>query len=207
MRKSPVVAIALVAVAIPIQTTQAASGPATRITVSATEFRFKLTKSKAPVGKVVFTVVNKGKFAHDFKIAGKSTPELAPGKKAKVTVTFTKSGKYRYVCTLPGHAAAGMKGAFAVARPAVKPVIVSIKAVNGRPVGGIARPTVKKGQIVRIVLQTDVGSQVHLHGYNFEKAVVKGKPTVIQFVANVPGRFELELHPVHALLAQITVKP
>ena len=37
--------------------------------------------------------------------------------------------------------------------------------------------------------------------------VKKGVPTVIQFVAKVPGRFELELHPMDVLLAQLTVKP
>ena len=92
------------------------------------------------------------------------------------------------------------------ASAAVKPVVISIKAVNGRPVGGIKRPTVKKGQTVRIVVRTNVGSEVHLHGYNLEKKIKKGVPTVIQFVAKVQGRFELELHPIDALLAQLTVK-
>jgi hypothetical protein len=45
-----------------------------------------------------------------------------------------------------------------------------------------------------------------LHGYNIEKSVKKGVPTVIQFVAKVQGRFALELHPMDALLAQLTVK-
>ncbi len=93
------------------------------------------------------------------------------------------------------------------ANAVVTPVVVSITAVNGRPVGGIKRPTVKKGRTVRLVVRTNVGTQVHLHGYNIEKTVRKGVPTVIQFVARVPGRFELELHPMDALLAQLTVKP
>ena len=97
-------------------------------------------------------------------------------------------------------------GTTATASAAVKPVVISITAVNGRPVGGIKRPTVKKGQTVRIVVKTNVGSQIHLHGYNLEKTVKKGVPTVIQFVAKVQGRFELELHPMDALLAQLTVK-
>ena len=48
---------------------------------------------------------------------------------------------------------------------------------------------------------------MHLHGYDIEKNVKKGVPTVIQFVAKVQGRFELELHPTDALLAQLTVRP
>jgi hypothetical protein len=89
----------------------------------------------------------------------------------------------------------------------VKPVVVTINVVNGRPVGGIKRPSVKKGRTVRIVVRTNVGTAVHLHGYNIEKPVKKGLPTVMQFVAKIPGRFELELHPTDSLLAQLTIRP
>jgi len=89
----------------------------------------------------------------------------------------------------------------------VKPVVITITAVNGRPVGGIKRPTVKKGQTVRFVIRTNVGTELHLHGYNIEKTPRKGVPTVMQFVAKLPGRFELELHHPDAVLAQLTVKP
>jgi iron uptake system component EfeO len=81
------------------------------VTVTATEFKFKLSAASAPHGTVVFTLVNKGKLPHDFKIAGKKTPLLKPGKSAKLTVTL-KAGKYKYICTVAGHAAAGMKGTF-----------------------------------------------------------------------------------------------
>jgi len=95
----------------------------------------------------------------------------------------------------------------ALAGPAtVKPVVIPITVVNGKPVGGIKRPTVKKGQTVRLVVRTNVGTEIHLHGYNLEKKVKKGVPTVLQFVAKVPGRFALELHPMDAQLAQLTVR-
>ena len=48
---------------------------------------------------------------------------------------------------------------------------------------------------------------MHLHCYEIEKTPKKGVPTVIQFVAKIPGRFELELHHPDALLAQLTVRP
>ena len=96
----------------------------------------------------------------------------------------------------------------ASAQPAVvKPVVISITVQKGRPVGGIKRPKVKKGQVVRFVIRTDAGTEIHLHGYNIEKAPRKGVPTVIQFTARIPGRFELELHRPDALLADLTVKP
>jgi plastocyanin len=90
-----------------------AHSTATAVTVTATEFKFKLSKESVPHGTVTFTVVNKGKVAHDFKIAGKKTALIKPGKSAKLIVTL-KAGKYPYLCTVPGHAAAGMKGTLRV---------------------------------------------------------------------------------------------
>jgi uncharacterized cupredoxin-like copper-binding protein len=85
---------------------------ATTVNVKAKEFSFTLSRKSAPHGKVTFKVVNKGKVKHDFKIAGKKTPMLKPGKSATLTVTLKKGKKYPYICTVPGHAAAGMKGTF-----------------------------------------------------------------------------------------------
>jgi nitrite reductase (NO-forming) len=86
---------------------------ATAVTVTATEFHFKLSKISVPHGSVTFTVVNKGHISHDFKIGGKKTPLIKPGKSAKLTVTL-KAGKVAYLCTVPGHAASGMKGKLTV---------------------------------------------------------------------------------------------
>jgi uncharacterized cupredoxin-like copper-binding protein len=87
---------------------------ATTVTVTATEFKFKLSKTKVARGKITFKVVNHGKLPHDFKIAGKKTKLLKPGQSTTLTVTITKSGRFAYLCTVPGHAAAGMKGKLAV---------------------------------------------------------------------------------------------
>jgi uncharacterized cupredoxin-like copper-binding protein len=86
---------------------------ATSVSVTATEFKFKLSKTSVPHGTVTFTVTNKGSVGHDFKIGGKKTPVLSPGKSAKLRVTL-KAGKAAYLCTVPGHAAAGMKGTLTV---------------------------------------------------------------------------------------------
>jgi uncharacterized cupredoxin-like copper-binding protein len=94
--------------------TSAHTAKATTVTVAATEFKFALSKTSAPVGKVTFVVTNKGKAMHDFQIDGKKTAMLAAGKKATLTVTFTKKGKFPYLCTVPGHAKLGMKGTFSV---------------------------------------------------------------------------------------------
>jgi plastocyanin len=86
---------------------------ATRIVVTAgkpSEFSFRLSRSAIPVGVVSFKVTNAGTIVHDFKIAGKKTRKLSPGQSQTITVRFRKAGSYRYLCTIPGHAAAGMKG-------------------------------------------------------------------------------------------------
>ena len=88
------------------------SAQTTSVSVSAKEFSFKLSRKSAPHGKVAFKVTNKGSIKHDFKIAGKKTKLLARNKSATLIVTLTKGKKYTYICTVPGHAAAGMKGTF-----------------------------------------------------------------------------------------------
>ncbi|HZO96686.1 MAG TPA: plastocyanin/azurin family copper-binding protein [Gaiellaceae bacterium] len=90
---------------------------ATTVTVTAgkpSEFRFTLSKKSAVHGAVTFKVTNKGALPHDFKIAGKKTKLLSPGQSQSLKITFKKAGKYPYLCTVTGHAAAGMKGTFKV---------------------------------------------------------------------------------------------
>lgn len=105
---------------------------------------------------------------------------------------------------VPALAAIGSAGA---QTSAAKPIVISITVKKGRPVGGIKRPTVKRGRIVRLVVVTDAGKKLHLHGYDIEKTPRIGKKTVIQFRANLLGRFELELHSPDALLTDLTVRP
>lgn len=88
-----------------------------------------------------------------------------------------------------------------------RPVVVAITVKRGRPLGGIRRPQVRRGQVVRFVVRTDAGKDIHLHGYDLERRPRRGRATVMQFVARIPGRFELELHSPNALLADLTVRP
>lgn len=97
----------------------AALGPAgaatgQRVTVDMREFAFAVKPKTVQKGVVTFAVANKGAIAHDFRIAGKKTAVLAAGKQGTLRVTFARSGRYTFVCTLPSHAAAGMKGVLLV---------------------------------------------------------------------------------------------
>jgi uncharacterized cupredoxin-like copper-binding protein len=112
-----VVAIASLAL-VPLasgRTERQTSATAGTIQVNGGEFFFRLsTKSSPTPGKVTFVFKNIGHVAHDFAINGKTTPMIQPGNTAKLLVTFKKTGKFPYLCTVPGHAAAGMKGVFTV---------------------------------------------------------------------------------------------
>lgn len=89
-----------------------ASAKTTSVKVTAKDnFRFTLSRTSAPHGKVSFVVTNKGRLKHDFSIAGKKTKMLGHNQTATLTVTLSK-GKHAYKCTVPGHAQAGMKGTF-----------------------------------------------------------------------------------------------
>jgi len=110
IKKIAVLCAAAAVLGVPAAT---AAGQAMKVTVIATEFHFKLSAASAKAGTVTFTLVNKGHLGHDFKIDGKKTPVIKPGKTATLTVTL-KAGKYPYECTVAGHAAAGMKGVFTV---------------------------------------------------------------------------------------------
>ncbi len=106
----------------PLRTTSVATKAAgtTKVTVKASEFKYAFSKKSAPTGTVVFTVINTGKISHDFKIGGKKTPVLSPGKRATLRVVLKKKGQYAFICTLTGHAGAGMKGKYAIGTAPVK---------------------------------------------------------------------------------------
>ena len=108
-------AIAGLALAAPVAAAPTAS-QATVVNVTAgkpAELKFTVSTKSVAKGTVTFKVVNKGAASHDFKIGGKVTALLKPGKTATLKVTL-KAGKAPYLCTVPGHAAAGMKGVITV---------------------------------------------------------------------------------------------
>jgi plastocyanin len=109
-----IAALSLVALA-PARIEQPTSAAATTIQVKGGEFFFRLSsKSIRKPGKVTFSFKNIGHVGHDFAVNGRRTPIIQPGKTARLVVTFKKKGKWVYKCTVPGHAAAGMKGTFTV---------------------------------------------------------------------------------------------
>ena len=116
MKRMISIVAALAVAAATVFTVVAYGGPTrsstTTVKVTIKNFHFTLSKKSARHGKVKFVVTNKDSIRHDFKIAGKTTPLLKKGQSKSFTVTLKKGKKYQYICTVPGHAAAGMKGSF-----------------------------------------------------------------------------------------------
>jgi plastocyanin len=88
--------------------------PTTTVTVTATEFNFALSRQSVPAGTLIFTIANRGAISHNFSIAGKTSSIIDPDQTNTLTVVVTRAGSYPYLCTIPGHAEAGMKGVLTV---------------------------------------------------------------------------------------------
>jgi hypothetical protein len=84
---------------------------------------------------------------------------------------------------------------------------IRIAVEGGRPVGGIARPSVDVGDEVTILVSSDVVDHIHLHGYDLTADAGPGSTARIEFTADVPGRFEIELEERGVQIADLAVEP
>ena len=117
MKRMLIVAASAVAIAVPATSALGSAHQTAllaRVNVKASEFKFVLSKKTAKRGVVVFKITNVGKISHDFQISGRKTKLLSHGQSATLRLTFMRKGKYPYKCTVPGHAAGGMKGVFVI---------------------------------------------------------------------------------------------
>lgn len=90
-------------------------------------------------------------------------------------------------------------------KPTTRQIVIVVD--QGRPRGGIKRPTLEKGEKVVLIVRADVGDEVHIHGYERTKALTPGRPARIPLSATLAGRFEVELHHPDALLAVLEIRP
>jgi plastocyanin len=88
------------------------------ITVTATDFHFKIVKPKVLKHGVPYLVrfTNKGAALHNFDIQGvKATKVIPHGKTVTMKIVFKRKGLYQYVCDVPRHIELGMAGNLKVA--------------------------------------------------------------------------------------------
>jgi plastocyanin len=74
---------------------------------------FTASKATAPAGKVTINFANTSGVDHNIAIAGKGKTPITPNGKGSFTATYAP-GTYTYICEVPGHAQAGMKGTLTV---------------------------------------------------------------------------------------------
>jgi hypothetical protein len=86
------------------------------------------------------------------------------------------------------------------------PQRVEVRYANGVVQGGVGRVAVALGRPVELVVSSDVGDEVHLHGYDREADVAAGGAVASSFLANRVGVFEAELESRRALLVQFEVR-
>lgn len=84
-------------------------------------------------------------------------------------------------------------------------VTVNVTVANGKVNPSGSSIKVKAGQTVLITAVSDAEDELHIHGYDKELELAPGKPTSVQFTANMKGTFEVETHESGKLVAKLVV--
>jgi hypothetical protein len=85
-------------------------------------------------------------------------------------------------------------------------VLVEAKVTGDNVETASPRVRVDLGQKVRVRVEADHAEEVHVHGYDLKADVAPGKPAVIDFTADVPGVFEVELEESGRRLFELQVQ-
>lgn len=84
------------------------------VTVKMADFAYALSSRVLTAGPVTFRVQNVGAVQHDFVIVGNVKSAILEAGGVQELQTVLAPGRYEYLCTVPGHAEAGMKGTLEV---------------------------------------------------------------------------------------------
>jgi hypothetical protein len=92
------------------------------------------------------------------------------------------------------------------APPPAAPEVVRARITIG-PDGpsGVQRIDARRGQRVVLTIVSQVTDHAHLHGYDLFVDVGGGRPARMTFVADTPGRFEMELEDRGQPIADLRV--
>lgn len=84
--------------------------------------------------------------------------------------------------------------------------VVAVEVTDGSVTGGAGRERIALGESVRLEVTSDVADRVHVHGYDLFEDVGARETAVIEFTADIPGVFEVELEDRHLLLVELQVQ-
>ena len=114
------VAVAVVSLALAggvMAADRAIDAGAAQVAVTARSLQFEPAEIRVPAGRfVVIRLTNADPTFHDWEVEGLANVDAGarPGQTQTIRVRFDRPGTYRIVCTVPGHAAAGMIGTLIV---------------------------------------------------------------------------------------------
>jgi hypothetical protein len=83
---------------------------------------------------------------------------------------------------------------------------ISIHVHNGVVESADGHLVVPRGTEIELTVTADVSDEVHVHSYDFKANVTPTDAAVIQFVADVPGIFEVELEDARLVLLKLEVR-
>jgi FtsP/CotA-like multicopper oxidase with cupredoxin domain len=84
--------------------------------------------------------------------------------------------------------------------------LIEAKVTGGEVDTASRRVRVDRGEKVRIRVEADHAEEVHVHGYDLKEDVAPGEPAVIEFTADAPGVFEVELEEAALKLFELQVQ-
>jgi hypothetical protein len=91
--------------------------------------------------------------------------------------------------------------------PGAAPAVPTVRVVDAKPQGGLAKLEFKKGDAVRFRVVSDTADEIHVHGYDIHKDVAKGGSVTFAFPGRIEGRFVVELEAKGVQIAQLDVVP
>jgi hypothetical protein len=84
--------------------------------------------------------------------------------------------------------------------------VVAITYAGGQVSGVEARTSVALGTRIRLSITSDVPEEVHVHGFDLTEQLTPGQTAQIEFVADQPGVFTIELHDAGTALTRLQVQ-
>jgi heme/copper-type cytochrome/quinol oxidase subunit 2 len=84
--------------------------------------------------------------------------------------------------------------------------LIQVRVAGGKVETAERRVTVSRGDRVRVQVESDVADEVHVHGFDLSKQVGPGTPATVEFTANLPGVWEVELENAKRKLFDLAVR-
>jgi hypothetical protein len=97
------------------------------------------------------------------------------------------------------------------AEPTPTPTPDDAQTISVTFAGGEVNPApgivdVPRGTRLRITVTSDVVDELHVHGYDKTLQLPAGQSAELEFVADLPGRWEVELHKARKVLTRLQVQ-